>query len=90
MYRVILRVERIPNDIGPQAAIDLTESFKERPWQQTPFCSYEDSGLTFTSENDFDEDGFATQEEFAHEFSGIVPIFEDDDGNLRIVRVEVF
>jgi hypothetical protein len=49
-----------------------------------------DGGVTFTSENDFDENGLATQDEFAHEFAGIVPIYDDDDGNLRVVSVEEF
>jgi hypothetical protein len=89
MYRVILRVERVPPDIGPQAAIDIMEGFKERPWHEKAICSYEDGGLSFISENDFDTDGLATQDEFAHEFAN-VPIFEEDDGNLRIVRAEIF
>ena len=90
MYRVILRVERVPSDIGVEAARDITEGFKERPWQEKATCLYQGGGLTFTSENDFDESGLATQDEFAHEFSANVPVFPDDDANLRIVSVEEF
>jgi len=89
MYRVIIRIERVPSEIGPQGAIDITEGFKRRPWHKTAVCVYEDGGFTFTSENDFDEDGLATRDELAHEFSNI-PIFADDDGNMRITKVETF
>ncbi|MEO7028987.1 MAG: hypothetical protein ABI147_06255 [Acidobacteriaceae bacterium] len=90
MYRVTLRVEGVPPEIGAQAAADITASFKERPWQENAVCAYIDGGLTFISENDFDEEGLATQDEFAHEYSGNVPIFDEDNGNLRIERVESF
>jgi hypothetical protein len=90
MYRVTLRIDRIPPEIGLQAAVDITEGFVSRPWQEKAICSYEDGGLNFKSENDFDDNGLATRDELAHEYSGNVPIFEDDDGNLKVVSVEKF
>jgi hypothetical protein len=90
MYRVILRIERVPNDIGPQMALGITDGFKQRPWHEKVICSYEDGGLTLTSENDFDSDGLATQDEFSDEFSANLIGSYDNDGNLRVVSAEEF
>ncbi len=90
MYRVTLRIDGVPAEAGPQAAADITSAFKQRPWQEAAICRYTDGGLTFTSENDFDEDGLATQDELAHEFSGNVTVTWGDDGNLRVLSVEEF
>jgi hypothetical protein len=90
MYRVMLRIERVPEEVGPKAAIDIAESFKLRPWQESVVCLYELGGLTFISENDFDHDGLATQDELAAEFSGNVLAEWEDDGNLAVVLVEEF
>ncbi len=90
MYRVVLRVDRVPPEVGLEAAIDITEAFKIRLWHQNATCSYEDGGLTFTSENDFDVNGLATLDELSDEFSANVVVNWDDDGNLRVVRVEEF
>jgi hypothetical protein len=89
MYRVIIRIENVPPEIGLQGALDITEGFKQRPWHQTAICVYEKGGLTFTSENDFDADGLATGDELSHEFADL-PSFEDDDGNMRVTKVEIF
>lgn len=90
MYRVILRVERVPDDIGPQMATDITDGFKERTWHEKVVCSYEDGGLTLTSENDFDDNGLATLDEFSDEFSANLLRSYEDDGNLRVLSVEEF
>lgn len=89
MFRIVLRVENVPVEIGATAATYLTTAFLERPWQKHVRCVYERGGLTFTAENDFDENGLATQDEFAHEFAN-VPIFDEDDGNLSVVSIEEF
>jgi hypothetical protein len=90
MYRVILRIERVPSDIGPQMAADITHGFKGRTWHEKAICSYEDGGLTLTSENDFDFNGLATQDEFSDEFSANLARSYDNDGNLRVVSVSEF
>jgi hypothetical protein len=72
MYRVILRVERVPPEIGVKAAADISANFQQRPWHSKAICCYVDGGLTFESENDFDDNGLATQDEFSEEFSGNV------------------
>ena len=90
MYRVTLRVERVPNDIGPQMATDITDGFKDRTWHEKAICSYEGGGLTLTSENDFDFNGLGTEDEFSDEFSANLLRSYDNDGNLRIVSVEEF
>ena len=90
MYRVTLRIERVPGDIGPQMAADITDGFKERTWHEKVICSYEDGGLTLTSENDFDDNGLATQDELSDEFSANLLRSHDNDGNLQVVSVEEF
>jgi hypothetical protein len=90
MYRVILRIERVPSEIGVPTAKGISEAFKERTWHEKVVCVYEDGGLTLTSENDFDFNGLATQDELSDEFSANVTADYDDDGNMSLVRVEEF
>jgi len=90
MYRVKLRIEGIPPAIGTQAALDITEAFKQRTWHSVAACSYEEGALTFISENDFDDNGLATQDELSDEFSANVNVTWEDNGNLSVVSVEEF
>jgi hypothetical protein len=90
MYRVKLRIEGVPSAVGMQAALDITEAFKQRTWHDAAVCSYEQGGLTLTSENDFDFNGLATQDELSDEFSANVNVTWEDNGNLSVVSVEEF
>jgi len=90
MYRVKLRIEGVPPEVGPQAASDIAEGFKERPWHDTAICTYDEGGLMFISENDFDFNGLVTVDELSDEFSANVRMTWEHDGNLRIVSVEEF
>jgi len=89
MYRVVLRIESVPPDVGSEAAADITDGFKQRPWHQKAICSYVDGGLTLTSENDFDENGLATLDEFSDEYCANIVQYENS-GGLSVVSVESF
>jgi hypothetical protein len=65
MFRIILRCRGISPEDGPQAAIDVTEEFTHRPWQQNVKCSWTGHELILEAENDFDDAGLALQDEFS-------------------------
>ena len=49
---------------GHEAARDITQEFTKRGWQKNVSCDWDGSRLILRAENDFDDDGRATMDEF--------------------------
>jgi hypothetical protein len=87
-YRLTLTCDGVPPSAGGKAAIDITDSFRKRPWHRTANCAWDGESLILTAENDFDPDGRALMDEFADEISA--SIVGGFDGDLHVVSaVEV-
>jgi hypothetical protein len=84
-YRVVLQCEGCPTEAGQDAARDIAAAFKARDWHKNVTCVWDGALLTLTSENDFDDSGRATMDEFSHEISANVS--EGFDGDILIVSV---
>jgi len=84
-FHVVLECEGIPQTAGSQAAIDITNEFKERPWHQNVVCTWDGLILRLEADNDYDENGLALRDEFS---DAITAYIEDPgEGDLRIVSV---
>jgi hypothetical protein len=89
MFRVTLICEDVPLSEGAQAAIDITENFVlHRPHHTSALCTWTGSALVLVVENDFDDNGLATQDEFSDEISGAVA--SGFDGDLKVLSVTEF
>jgi len=65
MFRVTLICDGLPSNAGEEAARDITKEFAEhRQWHSRVSCEWDGSRLILRSENDFDENGHATWDEF--------------------------
>ena len=85
MYKIKLACEGIPEEIGRDAASEVTREFASRPWQNYALCSWDGSSLLLQLENDFDENGLASVDEFSDAISACVE--EGFNGNIRIVSI---
>ena len=85
MYKVKLICGGVPEDVGAQAAIDITEEFTHRPWHTTAVCSWTGSSLVLEVENDFDDNGLATRDEFSDAISACMA--EGFDGDLKVESI---
>ena len=81
-YRCVLECSGVPPNSGAQAALDITEDFKERPWHRNARCSWDGKCLILTAENDFDPAGLALMDEFSDELSACIK--GGFDGDLRL------
>jgi hypothetical protein len=86
LYRAILACDGVPTNEGAQAATDITDEFKHRPWHQNVTCKWDGSSLILQAENDFDDRGLALMDEFSDAISAYVR--EHFDGDIRVVSVE--
>ena len=50
MYRIVLACEGIPPELGPTAAIDVSEEFSHRQWHQNVRCEWDRSRLLLYAE----------------------------------------
>ncbi len=85
MYSVKLVCCGVPETVGAQGAIDITEEFTHRPWHTKAICSWTGSCLVLEAENDFDDNGLATQDEFSDAISACIS--DGFDGDLKIESV---
>jgi hypothetical protein len=85
-YRVTLACDGVPADAGAQAATDITDEFKQRPWHQNVTCEWDGRSLILEAENDFDARGLALMDEFSDAISACVR--EHFDGDIRVVSNE--
>ena len=88
MYRVVMICEGVPERSGHQAALDITQEFKARPHHNKATCSWSGSVLRLEVENDYDENGLATQDEFSDAISACV--MEAFDGDIVIESIVEF
>ena len=61
MFHVVLECEGLPTSSGPQAVVDVTEDFTQRPWQQNVSCIWDGKILRLEVDNDFDANGLASR-----------------------------
>jgi hypothetical protein len=78
MYRVTLFCDGLPTSVGANAARDIAKEFVEhRQWHARVSCDWNGSRLTLRSDNDFDESGLATRDEFSDCIAAYVGNYED-------------
>jgi hypothetical protein len=85
LYRLVLLCDGVPTTQGAQAAVCITADFSERTWHQNALCQWDGKCLNLTVENDFDDDGRATMDEFSDELCACVA--GGFGGDLRIISV---
>jgi hypothetical protein len=85
MYRIKLVCEGIPENMGSQAAVDITQEFASRPWQSHALCTWDGSLLLLELENDFDEKGLAATDEFSDTISACMS--GGFDGDIKLVDI---
>ena len=85
MFHVILECEGIPELVGPQAAVDITEEFLQRPWHQNVRCTWDGTSLRLEADNDYDKTGLALRDEFSDAITACVK--DPGEGDLRVVSV---
>ena len=85
MFHIIIECDGLPESEGPQAAGDIAEAYALRPWQQNVACSWNGKTLRIETDNDFDHDGLASQDEFSDEI--VVYVRNAGYSDLRIVSV---
>ena len=68
-YRIVLACEGVPDDQGPQAAVDIAEEFTHRHWHENVECKWNDGTLLLSAENDYDHQGLALMDEFSDAIS---------------------
>ena len=85
MFHIVIEWQDVPQMAGPQAAIDIAEEFRHRPWHQHVTCTWDGRVLRLEADNDYDENGLALMDEFSDAISACVK--DAGDGDLRIVSV---
>jgi len=73
MFRVTLICHGLPASVGEEAARDITKEFADsRQWHSRVACEWDGTHLILRSENNFDETGQATLDEFGDCISAYV------------------
>lgn len=86
MFRVTLVCTDLPATSGEAAALDITREFAEhRTWHSRVTCEWDGTRLILVSENDFDNTGLATLDEF----SDCISAYVSDPGESRIAIASV-
>ena len=88
MFKLVLSCTGVPERVGPQAAVDITEEFTHRSWHKHVVCSWDVSSLVLEAENDFDSDGLALLDEFSDAISACIS--DGFDGKITILSVSEF
>jgi hypothetical protein len=83
MYKIILACYGVPASTGKIGAQDITEEFTHRPWHQNVICEWDGSRILLQAENDFDNDGLATLDEFSDAVCACISI--DFDVKIEIL-----
>jgi hypothetical protein len=66
MFHITLVCDGLTASAGGEAARDIAQDFaKHRTWHAYVACEWESSRLVLRAENDFDDDGEATLDEFS-------------------------
>ena len=86
MYTVVLECNNVPAGEGEQAAIDITTEFREhRRWHRNATCTWTGSSLVLEVENDFDDNGLASLDEFSDSIAAYVATLFDGSILIRSV-----
>jgi hypothetical protein len=86
MFRVTVICDGLPGSAGEKAASDIAKEFADhRQWHSRVTCEWDGSRLVLRSENDFDDNGRATLDEFGDCLSAYVP----DPGQQRLTVASV-
>ena len=89
MFRVTLICDGLPASCGQEAARDIAKEFADsRHWHSRVTCEWDGTRLILQSENDFDETGQATLDEFSDCIAAYVTEYEDS--SIRIGSVSQF
>jgi hypothetical protein len=89
MFRVTLICDGLPASAGEGAARDITKEFADgRRWHSSVTCEWDGTRLILRSENDFDETGQATLDEFRDCIAAYVTEYEGS--SIRIESVSEF
>jgi hypothetical protein len=87
MFRVILVCVGLPSDAGEEAAVDIARDFADhRAWHSRVTCEWDGTILTLAVENDFDNTGLATLDEFSDCISAYVKDPGDAEIEIKSVR----
>jgi hypothetical protein len=86
MRRIILACEGVPPELGPAAAIDITEEFARRQWHQNVRCQWDRTRLLLYTENDWDGDAKALIDEFSDAISACIQ--GGFEGGIKIVAID--
>ncbi|MEH6552391.1 MAG: hypothetical protein V7744_20645 [Pseudomonadales bacterium] len=87
MYRISLVCSGLPKEDGEEAAVDITQEFREhRQWHENVMCSWNGSELKLVAENDFDNDGLALLDEFGDCISAYVRNYFDSNIEIESVN----
>lgn len=87
MYRVVLACSGVPKHVGAAAAVDITEEFTHRPWQEKARCTWDGLVLRLQADNDFDENGAALIDEFSDAIATCIA--DGFDGSITVESVTV-
>jgi hypothetical protein len=85
MFIIHLICTGIPEEVGVEAAIDITEEFRHRSWHKSVLCRWSNGALHLEATNDFDSDGKALVDEFSDAISAYVA--GSFDGDILIESV---
>ncbi len=85
-YRITLRCDGVPVDVGPRAATDITDEFTHRDWHENVECKWDGASLLLTAENDFDAQGLALIDEFSDAIAACIA--DGFDGDIRVVAIK--
>jgi hypothetical protein len=85
MFKIKLICEGVPASVGQTAALDITDEFAHRPHHTHAVCSWNGSSLLLELENDFDENGLASMDEFSDAIAACIA--ESFDGNIRVASI---
>jgi hypothetical protein len=86
MHRIILAYEGLPPELGPAAAIDITEEFTHRQWHQNVRCEWDRTRLLLYAENDWDGDAKALIDEFSDAICACIQ--GGFEGDIKIVAID--
>ncbi len=91
MFRIVLECDTaaLSAEIGEQAAIDITKEFAHRPWHTNTRCTWDKPYIRLEAQNDYDNQGLATCDEFSDALAACVAMYERL-GDIRIVSITEF
>lgn len=83
MFSIVVACEGVPPEAAPQAALEIVEEFKHRPWHQNVACVWDGRALVLNAVNDYDTNGLALLDEFSDALAACIT--ELFDGKMYVV-----